>query len=241
MITLEVVYLCRSTGVNRNDIFFASRFYSSFLRQKDIDSSIQLSLCVLIKGSNSNHLKSFFDQHNVLSVEIPDFGFDIDSYFRFASSATCDLMLPMSFTSYFTSPTSIRRLSFPFVLHKYQIESIPIISFSLYSFSSHRKPLRSLPLIYKRLHYIYSLRFIVLYLRGLFHFSDFPNMPNFHIRTTGFLISTSNYKAFFNSPFPPFTKYDCYQFESGFRSFTRYLQDGFRLYLADTPMHRPPS
>lgn len=141
---------------------------------------------------------------------MPDRGFDLGSYFEFANNCDSDFILPMSFTSFFTYSYS---LSYFLVLlaEKPQLDLI----FSQFSCTSFKK---KLPYAFKLFHevgLIATFKYILISFVFYIKYFSFPPFPNYHFRTTGFMIKRLLYCSYFNQiPFPE-SRYDCLSIESG--------------------------
>ena len=211
-ISINILYLCRATSDETFTTMCINRFIETYKKQVYSSTHYQVTLSILLK---SHHLLPQLSEltdsiQNCTIYPIPDYGFDLGSYLDFSKNCDSDFIMPMSFTSFFSYSYSLCCF-LDLIQERPQLNLI----FSQFSCTSYKKKPRYALKLLLKVGLIASLKYILLSFIYSIKYFSFPPFPNYHFRTTGFLINRLLYCSYFDNIAYPVTRFDCLNIESG--------------------------
>ncbi|MDC3335997.1 hypothetical protein OAV71_05765 [Opitutales bacterium] len=210
---MRILYLHR-TGLGSEDLL--SSFIIS-LKKQEINCFEKFKLLVILKGikKDTKNIRNLVTNDLKIQIEeilcLPDDGYDLGAYFRASNYLPEDTTLFLNSHSRFRKKSSLQKIYnySSFLSNDYLIGCSGSLS-TLSKRKFNYKTILFSPLI------TYWNRKAV---------KSFPEMPNPHIRTTGFVCNSKKYSNFISTVGFPKSKEDCHFLESGNNSLTNYFQN----------------
>jgi len=233
--SVAVAYLARGHGAG---LSAAEAFFESYQRHP---AGWDHSLYVIAKGWQENadrdKLAKLVVFHGAQLIDLPDDGFDLGAYFRFAESAKEQWLCFLNSHSHIERENWLGLLMVSAVSADVGMAGctgsfgtpVPVMRFILPTISEEWAA-RGLVMA--------TITLIISYPLSLLHylskFRNFPSFPNPHLRTNAFVISSALFRDFRNARSIPRNKIDAFKLESGYLGLSRFVFDrGLRCLVID--------